>query len=50
MPTLKEVLPREALGCEYVGTPAQRLLGVEVLSRHEIASKPWPGSHRNVMN
>jgi hypothetical protein len=50
MPTLKDVLPHEFLGCEYVGTPASKFLDVEVLSKYEMASKPWPGRHRNVMN
>lgn len=45
--TLKDVMPREFMGCEYDGCRARKLADVEVLSEHEFN---WPGDHRNVVS
>jgi hypothetical protein len=47
MQTLREWLPREAVGGEYHGDPFQKYLDVEVVSEHQFR---WPGRHKNVIN
>jgi hypothetical protein len=47
MPTLRDVTPAEFSGCEYTGTPARKLIDVEVTAQFTDRQRRWPGRHRN---
>lgn len=55
MSTLKDNLPGEFMGGEYLNTKAYEFRDVEVTKEHRIVDEagwwiPWPGPHRNVMH
>lgn len=50
MATLRDELGNYLAGCEYVETPAYKLLDVEVVASHGLNTKSWPGRHRYVYN
>jgi hypothetical protein len=45
--TLRDVVPQEFFA-EFMGTPAARLLDVEVLETVDGTLRHWPGTHRCV--
>lgn len=48
--TLKDVMPQEFMGCEYMDTPAAKLSSVIVVKECDATkhTERWPGKHRNV--
>lgn len=48
MRTLKDHLPHEFVGGEYMDTPSYKLRDIEVTAAYDNRDKPWPGPQKNV--